>query len=378
MSDRKRKRVDSVSSLSSSDDENLSVLPPKSVNILAELERAWIYDNPSERVRLNEPWHIEGILPYRDTYVKHVVERLKDRYDVCYRLIFRYDMFLFENGIWNAKLSVNDLIGQKIKEVVIKSLEYDDGSQRPIFTDNKHYTELADTVHREIRQCCDSTKFRFILFKLGLCLNKVKKDHATNKFKIYDRNCHANIILIDKNKNIIERFDPHGNRKNTFQKQVNFDLIDSIMKDVIKCKDITNYKFLDIHLQWNEQIEENEISGYCNPWCMLYFQRRVEYPNKTPDEIGILINSDINSKFKEIYYSDLNSRKKQCEVILIDYKKTIDPYQRVIKGKQYNECKQQYELYKHQKLSEFRLDYIRRYVASTHSPFKLDCRRQLF
>lgn len=370
-------------------------------NLQADLEREKLHSFPSVPSMKNVAL-IDDIFVRRLKYSAHIVDRLQKylEYKVCNPFRLQYNINIYTTGEWKVKLFLIDLKGTVLQEAKILELKQTDTTSIPLLPSNwDTFTKLMSTY---TSICDDSDKYRFVFVPLILNVYKQKGS------KWEPPQSHANIILIDQDNNTIERFDPHGDIKSTFQTNLRTDILDTVLK---RAFNINDYKVLNIRLQsGREPVKENEIEGYCNPWCMLYFQRRVEYPSRTPSEIESLINNDINeelerymnfreeeckqhgnnyAKLKEqnrktienikkletqlkLQYSDkikekLNKLKTDYETVIVQLKEKKDIYNQCMKGL---ENKQEI-------INKNRLHYIRKYVQSTKEPFNLDCMKKL-
>lgn len=139
-------------------------------------------------------------------------------------------------------------------------------------------------------------KKRFILIKLSIILFENSNTR------------HANYLIIDNKKKIIERFEPYGEIEIENSLQLN-----KIIKKNI-CS-IIKYKFIFSQLYPGFQIKSDELNifnrnigdpvGYCLAWCYMYIEAKLIFE----DENVILgIDNYINNKF----YKDFNEIDKSA------------------------------------------------------------------
>jgi hypothetical protein len=147
-------------------------------------------------------------------------------------------------------------------------------------------------------------------------------------------NWHANVFILDKNRNTIERFDPHGITSLRLDKQT----IQTIEKKFTYKKgdkQITP-KFIDtgficpyniqgqfdtITLQNNDGTEK---IGLCQPWTWYYIFIRILYPQLTQIDLinNFLKGQDSVEKFKNFVLFILEVNEKQ-KVLGDNFKKFV-------------------------------------------------------
>ncbi|QKF93829.1 ankyrin repeat protein [Fadolivirus algeromassiliense] len=184
-----------------------------------------------------------------------------------------------------------------------------------IWRDSNRYF-VHDDIHYHINKCLVSKNIRFILFKLTLVITP--------------NSTHANIILYDKVKNTLERFEPYGvipyletNKLDEFIEQMGRKLIN---------KDLTYYSPKDIFGTIGFQTISNDSrhevkkladpAGFCLSWTFWYLEMRLNNPEIHPSEIikqskDKIINTSIADgdkmfiTFIRNYASDLDKQKNQ-------------------------------------------------------------------
>jgi len=135
------------------------------------------------------------------------------------------------------------------------------------------------------------TNKRFVLIKLSIILLENSNIR------------HANYLIVDNKKKIIERFEPYGEIEIDNSAQLN----KFIEKNI--CSKI-NYKFLFSQLYPGFQIKSDEMNifnrnigdpaGYCLAWCYMYIEVKLIEDNNTVQEIDNYINNKFLNDFNEI------------------------------------------------------------------------------
>lgn len=161
---------------------------------------------------------------------------------------------------------------------------------------------------------CYRDKRRFIMIKITLILS------ATNS--------HANIVLIDKEKKDVRRFEPYG----VSDIMDCYYLDEMIKKEIINIDHISKYKYYkpsdylyDAGFQniSNHDLYKNrnigDPEGYCLAWCFWYIELKLSNPNISEKEL--IENAVIN-------INKLNDDNKENSFILFirNYGKTLDKY----------------------------------------------------
>jgi len=111
---------------------------------------------------------------------------------------------------------------------------------------------------------------------------------------------HANLILIDHKRKLVERFEPYGEIYYTESNYINKMIIENIANPL-------NYKFKFIQPYPGFQIKSDETNvksygdpaGFCMAWCFMYLEIRLLYEDLNGDECLELINYYINYIFKK-------------------------------------------------------------------------------
>jgi len=145
---------------------------------------------------------------------------------------------------------------------------------------------------KELSKALIDTKYRFIIIHVTI----IYKDDGAK---------HANVIIIDKLKNIIERFEPHGSsskyyidENNYFIRKTDSFKINENLKDLFKIL-LPKFYFVNtddligpqhrekfIGYLW-KKINNKWISseGYCGFWVLFYVDLRLSFPDTPIDEL---------------------------------------------------------------------------------------------
>jgi hypothetical protein len=133
-----------------------------------------------------------------------------------------------------------------------------------------------------------------------------------SKFKDDNITSHANVLVLNKNLNIIQRFDPHG--------IISVKLSENVIREIEQLFTYTQKgekispKFIDIGnvCPYHIQSKFNSVSvkigkrlssefGLCVPWTWFYIFNLVNYPELTQEKliINFLVGQDSVEKFKD-------------------------------------------------------------------------------
>lgn len=152
---------------------------------------------------------------------------------------------------------------------------------------------------------------RFILIKLSIVLF----DNSNVR--------HANYLIIDNKKKIVERFEPYGD----IEIDNSIELNAMIEKNI--CEKI-NYKFEFAQLYPGFQIKSDELNafnrnigdpaGYCLAWCFMYIEVKLMYSDENTVK---LIDNYINKKFTDDFKS-VDSKMNKYIYFIRYYSKYLD------------------------------------------------------
>jgi hypothetical protein len=134
---------------------------------------------------------------------------------------------------------------------------------------------------------------------------------------------HANYLIVDNKKKIIERFEPYG------EIEIGNSLELNKMIDNNICKKI-NYQFCFSQLYPGFQIKSDELniynknigdpSGYCLAWCYMYIEVKLIYENS--DTANIINNYIINKFSKD--FNEIDSSMNKYIYFIRYYSKYLD------------------------------------------------------
>lgn len=175
---------------------------------------------------------------------------------------------------------------------------------------------------------CFASKYRYIYFKIT--------------FIISDNNGHANIILYDKQKNTLERFDSYGHVP--FQESNDLDVfLKSYFSELLP--KFTYYTPKDIFgdslgfqaLSKDDKIyvkKTGDPTGYCLAWTIWYIEQRMQNPNIHPRDIVKKVKNNIMTNNKENKKNIFIDFIRNYSQVLTNEK--IDVYKKAGINKEYN------------------------------------------
>ncbi|ANB50695.1 hypothetical protein [Powai lake megavirus] len=145
-----------------------------------------------------------------------------------------------------------------------------------------------------IKRAIESNNYKFIIIKLTL---------INPKFN------HANMLILDIDKNKLERFDPYGNVPYFKSEDIDNFIIDKILKNLPNIKYSSPKKItktISFQIYSDEMNELNYVEkdpvGFCMAWCIWYIETRINNknikPKKLVKQMEYLINKH-NYKFKD-------------------------------------------------------------------------------
>jgi len=150
-------------------------------------------------------------------------------------------------------------------------------------------------IKKSVKSILKNKKIDYIMLKLSLIPN--------------NGGTHANILIYDIKKNILERFEPFGPNDMLDESELNR-YIEMLAKKIFnnKVKYISPKLFMNdtkFQLVSSDSDPENKKAGdpigYCMAWCFWYLELRLQNPNTPSDKLvedafkNILKNRDMNS-----------------------------------------------------------------------------------
>ena len=238
----------------------------------------------------------------------YAMKYLNEKYDEC---------FLKPNSIRNLEKNYETGLYEQDNEYEL--LWEDKPAKETVLKDSKNpnlklygnrYAHFVDKKHRKIKDIdgllyvnkkvtekimkCMKGKSRFIVLTLNIT-------------KLFEQNGklvgspHANIIIYDKKKSTLERYEPHGPGHNFLQKKtsklVDRDLVE-YFRDIGLMKDEDIYfPPIDFCPKWDkwtqgrvghqmlQNLESKEFVGSCATWCMWYVDDRLQNPDRPRSRI---------------------------------------------------------------------------------------------
>ncbi len=178
---------------------------------------------------------------------------------------------------------------------------------------NKDNYYLDENLLKYLMNLIEKNNHKYIYVRLSINL----VDNKTNNLR------HANIILLDNKRKIVERFEPYG--------EINLDSSNQINKMIIeKISNPLGYNFNFVQPFPGFQARSDEFnkynkiygdpSGFCLAWCLLYVEIKLQ-----SDELGIktspieLINNYVIKKFKKDYKEVENDNQNNLYMLFIRY-----------------------------------------------------------
>jgi hypothetical protein len=148
---------------------------------------------------------------------------------------------------------------------------------------------IPNNVKKTIKQCENKKEYRFIFFSLVLLFE--------------DELSHANMIVVDLHKKIIERFEPYGttvpgDKRNEIRKQIDKVMTNSVLPGF----GLQNYKYLspiNISEEMGIQRMADSFCGMCITISMMYFHMRVLNADKPQKKVIKYFTSMNKNKLKE-------------------------------------------------------------------------------
>lgn len=103
---------------------------------------------------------------------------------------------------------------------------------------------------------------------------------------------HANMLIYNKELNVLERFEPHGKSSITIHKLYNEKKLNEELNVFAKnlggenCRYISPMNYCpDLGIQRLIEREDNDLIDLCSIWTFIYTDYRLKYPEKTREEI---------------------------------------------------------------------------------------------
>jgi hypothetical protein len=209
----------------------------------------------------------------------------------------------YEKKIWDDKklqiISNNSLVELMNNIVLFYNNTFYTIMPHILFWANKNIYFRHSDMTIYLSRAIKSKKHRFVLLKLTLIPNK--------------NTLHANIVIYDKNKNIIIRFEPYGDWEFSDSYFLDKKIIDIFKKAIdkkhhktLKYLRPTDYldktKFQSVSLG-DDTLHKNlgDPAGYCLAWCYWFIELKIKNPELDERKLvedalnNIILKSDINN-----------------------------------------------------------------------------------
>lgn len=159
-------------------------------------------------------------------------------------------------------------------------------------------------ITNQINSFIKNNKNRFSLIYLGIINDEENFGHA-------------NIIILDKEKMEVERFEPHGNKIHLYFKDLDKELkqyMQNLFPNIVYYSPKDYQRFLGIQELEEGEILVGELEGYCVAWSLFYGDMRLTFPNINRKKLEeMLFNSLIR----------LNKYDNSPKTFIINYTKDI-------------------------------------------------------
>ena len=157
-----------------------------------------------------------------------------------------------------------------------------------IYYKNENMYEIPKYLNNYINQTRIDKKYKFIVINLVL---------------YYDTSLHANILIYDLSKMIIERFEPYGNSTSNYNFHVIMDQIleeeltwNTGFKYITPGEYMPNNGFQNISDENNKLYEKpGDLGGFCLAWCLWYLESKLRNENVNSNNLIIKLIDKINS-----------------------------------------------------------------------------------
>lgn len=229
---------------------------------------------------LEELGDLESDEPFMDTIVFDPVKSVKP-------LILPY----FEKTTSTAKfLDIEHFL--YYLEHVTNSIYYQDGSVYPMSSNTQSFIkirlgEMRGEISSQLRNILRENTSQFIVVPIGLYFPNITQNYLATPGRLATSG-HANVLIIDNQKRVIEYFEPHGKIMSGIGKtiDIHFILITLLTNVSSKYKD---YKFMNASDKCLFGIQEiqsiYESLGHCLAWSLLYLHLRLINPKLDSQEI---------------------------------------------------------------------------------------------
>jgi ankyrin repeat protein len=176
---------------------------------------------------------------------------------------------------------------------------------------SKYQYYINPNLNIYLKKLLFNKNIRFIMLKLTL---------------ITDLGTHANIIIYDKQKNTLERFEPYGVVPYLDSNELD-EMLEKWGKDVLNAKywspkdifkNIGNIGFQTISNDSKQESRKlGDPAGYCLAWTFWYLEMRINNPEVTPNEL-------LEKSLKKILEKDSVNRSQLFVSFIRDYAAKLD------------------------------------------------------
>ena len=164
----------------------------------------------------------------------------------------------------------------------------------------------------------NTNKKRFIYIKLSIIVLK-------NKLR------HANLLLIDLEKNIVERFEPYGeiyyNSTLMIDNTLNKEIAKPYGFDYVSIQPYPGFQAKSNELDIKNR-SQGDPDGFCLAWCYLFLELKLEFEELESIEILKIINLYITEEFYKDFREVKNSQENLYLTFIRYYSKRLDNEQK--------------------------------------------------
>jgi len=188
---------------------------------------------------------------------------------------------IFNSTLIDTKIFIIYLT-EKYKNLYIPNLD------SIILYQNENTYKIPEYLNNHINQIRYDKKFKFVVIFINLR---------------YENITHANLLIYDLSKMIIERFEPYGNSISDYNFHIIMDAIleeeltwNTGFKYITPNEYMPNNAFQNISDEDNKYLEKpGDIGGFCLAWCLWYLESKLKNENINSNDLIIKLIDKINS-----------------------------------------------------------------------------------
>lgn len=274
--------------------------------------------------------------------IRNVIEKKERSIPIHKKINLSIDSGIYKDGCFYTGSTIDILFG--LLYLFENNLSIDLILQYPLTQNDdllNYYNKIgiSNNLKKEFMNIEIIWTFQKLIYPLyfeNLLLNSINTD---NKFIVIpigielEQGSHANILIIDKSKLLIERFEPNG-RNHPNGLYYNPKLLDSLLS--LKFKDILpNYKYVSpinylpvIGFQMLETLQDKKCkkisdpNGFCAIWCVWWAEKKITNNKYSSELLALNLIEQIkieNKSFKKIIRNYSQKITSLRDNILIKY-----------------------------------------------------------